>query len=101
MPNSLVWILFTSSSIPIPKESAVSDTAHDKPPPPRSFIALIHFSSRASKIASMISFSINGSGICTADLFSDSSESEANWDPPIPSRPVGPPSKTTRSPLLA
>ena len=49
----------------------------------------------------MISFSIKGSGICTADLFSDSSESDANCEPPIPSRPVGPPTKTTISPFVA
>ena len=54
---------FTSNSIPIPKLSAVSDMAHDNPPPPKTFIALMHFSSLASKIASMINFSINGSGI--------------------------------------
>jgi len=44
--------------------------------------------SRASSIASMTSFSIKGSGIWTADLFSDSKESEANCEPPIPSLPV-------------
>ena len=49
----------------------------------------------------MINFSIKGSGICTADLFSSSNKSEANCDPPIPSRPVEPPTRTTKSPLLA
>ena len=49
----------------------------------------------------MINFSIKGSGIWTADLFSDSKESEANCEPPIPSLPVEPPSNTTRSPFLA
>ena len=36
------------------------------------------FASLASRIASMINFSINGSGICTAERSSDSNESEAN-----------------------
>ncbi len=49
----------------------------------------------------MINFSINGSGICTTDLSSVSNESEANCEPPMPSRPVGPPIRTTKSPLLA
>ena len=52
-------------------------------------------------IASIINFSINGSGICMADLSSVSNESDANCDPPIPSRPVEPPIKTTISPTLA
>ena len=78
-----------------------SEIAHDKPPPPKSFIALIHFSFLASRIASMINFSINGSGICIAERFSFSNEYDANWEPPIPSRPVEPPIKTTKSPLLA
>ena len=75
--------------------------AHDNPPPPKSFIALIQFSFLASSIASIINFSINGSGICTADLSSVSNESDANCDPPIPSRPVEPPINTTKSPTLA
>ena len=49
----------------------------------------------------MINFSMNGSGICTADLSSFSSESEANCEPPTPSRPVGPPMRTTKSSLVA
>ena len=49
----------------------------------------------------MIIFSMNGSGICTAERSSDSSRSDANCAPPIPSRPVGPPSSTTRSPDFA
>ena len=55
--------LLTFSSIPIPRLSAVSEIAHDKPPPPKSFIALIQCSFLASMIASIINFSINGSGI--------------------------------------
>ena len=93
--------LSTSNSIPIPKLSAVSETAQDNPPPPKSFIALIHFSFLASRIASIINFSMKGSGICTADLSSLSRESDANCEPPIPSRPVEPPIRTTKSPLFA
>ena len=93
--------LSTSNSIPIPKLSAVSEIAQDNPPPPKSFIALIHFSFLASRIASIINFSMKGSGICTADLSSLSRESDANCEPPIPSRPVEPPIRTTKSPLFA
>ena len=100
-PDSLVCTLLTSNSIPIPKLSAISETAHDNPPPPKSFIALMQFSFLASRIVSMINFSMKGSGICIADLSSPSKESDANCDPPIPSRPVEPPIRTTKSPLLA
>ena len=55
----------------------------------------MHFSFLASSIVSIINFSINGSGICIAERSSLSNESEANCEPPIPSRPVGPPIKTT------
>ena len=61
----------------------------------------MHFSFLASRIVSIINFSMKGSGICTADLSSLSNETEANCEPPIPSRPVGPPIRTTKSPLLA
>ena len=61
----------------------------------------MHFSFLASRIVSIINFSMKGSGICTADLSSLSNELEANCEPPIPSRPVGPPIRTTKSPLLA
>src|SRR3989338_5429145 len=37
MSDSRVWTLLTSISIPIDNASAVSDTAQDNPPPPRSF----------------------------------------------------------------
>ena len=43
IPGSLVCTLSTSISIPIPKVSAVSETAQDNPPPPRSFNALIRW----------------------------------------------------------
>ena len=75
--------------------------AQDKPPPPKSFIALIHFASRASRIASMINFSIKGSGICTAERSSPSNISDANCEPPTPSRPVAPPISKTKSPGFA
>jgi len=44
---------------------------------------------------------MNGSGICTAERSSDSKESDANCEPPIPSLPVEPPSNTTTSPFFA
>ena len=87
--------------MPIPKLSAVSDIAQERPPPPKSFIALMQFSSRHSKIASMINFSINGSGICTAERSSPSNASDANCEPPTPSRPVEPPISKTKSSTFA
>ena len=61
----------------------------------------MQFSSRHSKIASMINFSINGSGICTAERSSPSNASDANCEPPTPSRPVEPPISKTKSLMFA
>ncbi len=101
IPVSLLCTRATSNSIPTERASAVSDIAHERPPPPKSFIAFMQPLSRASSIASITSFSIKGSGIWTAERFSDSKVSDANCDPPIPSRPVEPPIKTTKSSLSA
>ena len=107
--ESRTWTAPMSMSIPTPSESAVSETAHARPPPPRSFIARTIPSDLAARTASITSFSVNGSGICTAERWSSPpplpspppSPSDANPAPPIPSRPVAPPTRCTASPAAA
>ena len=88
----------SSTSAPVP--SAISPTADDSPPAPQSVIA-VHRSS-APVSTSISSFSVTGSPICTlapatAPVVASIVALE-NVAPRMPSRPVRPPSTTTRSP---
>ena len=93
---SRVCTVSVSIVMPIPRVSAVSDVAQASPPPPKSLRALIY--GRSSSTASITIFSMNGSGIWTAERSSSSMRSDANWAPPTPSYPVDPPSNTMWSP---
>ncbi len=93
-------IFDNSISNPFFRLSAVSDRQHDNPPPPRSFMALTHFFSMASRVHSCRIFSKNGSGIWTAERFSSSRFDEAKDAPLIPSLPVEFPAKIMMSPFF-
>ena len=101
MSGSRSVILPNSTSTPVPPFHATSERADERPPPPRSFIPLIVWPSTASVIASRMSFLVNGAGTWT-DERSESASPERFFDakvaPPIPSRPVLPPVKTSMSP---
>ena len=97
-PGYLSGTVARSTSAPTP--SAISPTAEDSPPAPQSVIAVQRWSAPVS--TSIRRFSVTGSPICTL--------APATWPvlasivrlenvaPRIPSRPVRPPSTTTRSP---
>ena len=104
MPSSRRGIWVISTVAPLPHFAANSERQQVSPPPPRSLRPCTSTLSRASKVASMTCFLVNGSPICTAGLLSNSevvvSSSEANVTPCIPSRPVLPPISTKTSPTF-
>ena len=103
-PGSRRGIASRSTSIPAPARSAVSDVAQVMPPAPRSWRPTTRPRSMSSRLASMSSFSANGSPTWTEGRLDGSSwvnVALARTDaPPIPSRPVADPYRTTRSPGL-
>ena len=102
-PAYLSGALARSTSTP--SFSPISPTADEKPPAPQSVMAVYSPRSRASSITSISPFSVIASPICTAlpvvsavSCVSSAEEKVAPW---MPSRPVRPPSATTRSPACA
>ena len=102
MPGSRVGTASRSRFAPSETAAAASLTAHVRPAPPRSLRPTKRPRSRSSRQASISSFSMNGSPICTLGLdacASSSSVALASTDtPPIPSRPVPAPISTSASP---
>ena len=88
--------------MPVPARSAVSEVAQVIPPAPRSWRPSTRPRSISSSDASISSFSANGSPTWTLGRFEGSSSPNvalARTDaPPIPSRPVVEPNRTTRLP---
>ena len=101
-PGSRRGIASRSTTIPVPARSAVSDVAQVIPPAPRSWRPSTSPRSISSRLASISSFSANGSPTWTDGRFDGSSSVKvalARTDaPPIPSRPVAEPYRTTRLP---
>jgi len=91
-----------SSCTLTPVSSPISLTAEESPPAPQSVMAVYSLSSRATRMASSTIFSVIGLPICTAPPevtpVSSVSSMEEKVAPWMPSRPVRPPSTTTRSP---
>src|SRR4029078_3395810 len=91
-----------SISIPVPARSADSDVAQVIPAAPRSWTATTRPPARISSVASITSFSANGSPTWTEGRFDGSwspNVALASTDaPPIPSRPVAEPDRTTTVP---
>ncbi len=91
-----------STRMPVPARSAVSDVAQVIPPAPRSWRPSTRPRSISSRLASMSSFSANGSPTWTLGRLEGSSSVKValarTEAPPIPSRPVVEPNRTTRLP---
>ena len=89
-------------SMPTPPLAAISAAADVRPAAPRSWSATSRPRSSSSSEHSISFFSANGSPICTLGRLASSpspSSALASTDaPPIPSRPVAEPSRTTRCP---
>ena len=88
--------------MPVPARSAVSEMAQVMPAAPRSWRPSTRPPSISSRLASMSSFSANGSPTCTVGRLAPDSSPKvalASTDaPPIPSRPVAEPKRTARLP---
>ena len=101
-PGSRRGIASRSISIPVPARSADSDVAQVIPAAPRSWTATTRPPAMSSSVASISSFSANGSPTWTLGRLDGSwspNVAEASTDaPPIPSRPVAEPYSTTRLP---
>ena len=99
MPGSRRGIAASSMRMPVPARSAVSDVAQVIPPAPRSWSPTTSPLRMSSSDASINSFSANGSPTCTDGLFDASASANvalaSTLAPPIPSRPVVEPNRTT------
>ena len=102
MPGSRRGIASRSTSMPVPPRSAVSHVAQVMPAAPRSWIETTRPFAISSRVASMSSFSANGSPTWTDGRLDGSwspNVALASTDaPPMPSRPVAEPYRTTRLP---
>ncbi len=102
IPASRSGIDQRSMSIPVPARSAVSEVPQVMPPAPRSWRPSTSPRSISSSEASMRSFSANGSPTWTLGRLDGSSSVNValarTEAPPIPSRPVVEPNRTTRFP---
>ena len=102
MPASRRGTADTSTSMPTPPREAVSEVAHVRPAPPRSWMPTTRPASSNSRHASMSRFSSKGSPTCTLGRLSVSASSNpaeaSTLTPPMPSRPVEDPSSTARFP---
>ncbi len=65
MPSSRHGTAVTSTSIPTPPRDAVSEVAHVRPAPPRSWMPTTSPASSSARQASISRFSSNGSPTCT------------------------------------
>ncbi len=94
-PGSRRGIASRSTRIPVPPRSAVSDTAQVIPAAPRSWMPTTSPLAMSSRVASISSFSANGSPTWTLGRLEGSLSpkvAQASTDaPPIPSRPVAEP----------
>ena len=101
-PGSRRGIASRSTSIPVPPRSAVSHVAQVMPAAPRSWMLTARPFAMISSVASIRSFSANGSPTWTDGRLLGSCSPKvalARTDaPPIPSRPVAEPYRTTRLP---
>ena len=95
----------TSMSIPVPPPAAISAADEVRPAAPRSWSETSSPAPRSSRQHSTSFDSSNGSPICTLGRFASSpspSSAEARTEaPPIPSRPVDAPIRTTMFPTPA
>ena len=104
MPGSRRGTRSTSMSIPTRPLEAISDEEDDSPAAPRSWSDSSRPRSRSSRQHSSSFFSSNGSPIWTLGRLASSSPSSAlasTEAPPMPSRPVSAPRRTTRLPTPA
>ncbi len=101
-PGSRRGIASRSTRIPVPPRSAVSHVAQVMPAAPRSWMLTTSPFAISSRVASISSFSANGSPTWTDGRLEGSCSpnvAEARTDaPPMPSRPVALPYRTTRLP---
>ena len=101
-PGSRRGIASRSTSIPVPPRSAVSQVAQVMPAAPRSWTPTTRPFEISSSVASISSFSANGSPTWTDGRLDGSwspKVADASTDaPPMPSRPVAEPYRTTRLP---
>ena len=102
MPVSRRGTASRSTTMPVPARSAVSDTAQVMPAAPRSWRPSTRPPAMSSRLASMSSFSANGSPTWTvgrlAALVSSKVALASTDAPPMPSRPVVEPKSTARLP---
>ena len=102
MPCSRRGMASRSTRMPVPARSAVSETAQVRPAAPRSCSPSTRPRSTSSRLASIRSFSANGSPTCTLGRLEGSSSPNValarTEAPPIPSRPVVEPNSTARLP---
>ncbi len=88
--------------MPVPAAALVSVSAQVSPAPPRSWMPTTRSAAYSSRHASISSFSVNGSPTCTlgrrAALPSSKVALASTDTPPMPSRPVFAPSRTTMLP---
>ena len=99
MPSSRRGIASRSTRMPVPARSAVSEMAHVMPAAPRSWRPSTRPRSMSSRLASMSSFSANGSPTWTRRTLGGLRPRRRwRWPgsdaPPMPSRPVLEPNRT-------